>query len=50
MLSNPSDFHDQPEGEGMARGRLPVSKVRKALAYHFDEGRSGRKIAAHCDS
>ena len=35
-------------GEGMARGRLPMRKVKKVLAYHFDEGRSARAIALHC--
>ena len=33
----------------MARGRLPMRKVKKVLAYHFDEERSARMIAAHCD-
>ncbi|MYJ71490.1 MAG: IS21 family transposase [Rhodospirillaceae bacterium] len=32
----------------MARGRLPMRKVKKILAYHFDEERSARAIAAHC--
>ena len=32
----------------MARGRLPMRKVRKVLAYHFDEGRGARSIAVHC--
>jgi len=32
----------------MARGRLPMRKVKKILAYHFDEGRSARAIAVHC--
>ena len=32
----------------MARGRLPMRKVKKILAYHFDERRSARSIAVHC--
>ena len=32
----------------MARGRLPMSKVKKVLEYHFDAGRSHRDIAMHC--
>ena len=32
----------------MARGRLPMRKVKKILAYHFDERRSARSIATHC--
>ena len=32
----------------MARGRLPMRKVKKILAFHFDEGRSARAIATHC--
>ena len=30
----------------MARGRLAMRKVKKVLAFHFDEGRSA--IATHC--
>ena len=32
----------------MARGRLAMRKVKKVLAFHFDEGRSARAIATHC--
>ena len=32
----------------MARGRLAMRKVKKILAFHFDEGRSARAIATHC--
>ena len=32
----------------MARGRLPMRKAKKVLAFHFDEGRSARAIAIHC--
>ena len=32
----------------MAQGRLPMRKVKKVLAFHFDEGRSARAIATHC--
>ena len=32
----------------MARGRLPMRKVKKVLGFHFDEGRSARVIATHC--
>ena len=32
----------------MARGRLPMRKVKKVLEYHFDAGRSHRDIAMHC--
>ena len=32
----------------MARGRLPMRKIKKVLAFHFDEGRSARAIATHC--
>ena len=32
----------------MARGRLPMRKVKKILGFHFDEGRSARAIATHC--
>ena len=32
----------------MARGRLAMRKVKKILAFHFDEGRSARAIAIHC--
>ena len=32
----------------MARGRLPMRKVKKVLGFHFDEGRSARAIATHC--
>ena len=32
----------------MARGRLPMRKVKKVLGFHFEEGRSARAIATHC--
>ena len=32
----------------MARGRLPMRKAKKVLAFHFDEARSARAIAIHC--
>ncbi len=32
----------------MARGRLPMRKVKKVPGFHFDEGRSARAIATHC--
>ena len=48
MPSYASDFGDWSEGDGMARGRLPMRKIKKVLAYHFDEGRSARAIATHC--
>ena len=32
----------------MARGRLPMRKVKKVLGFHFDEDRSARAIAIHC--
>ena len=32
----------------MAQGRLPMRKVKRILAFHFDEGRSARAIATHC--
>ena len=32
----------------MARGRLPMRKAKRVLAFHFDEGRSARAIAIHC--
>ena len=32
----------------MARGRLPMRKVKRVLGFHFDEGRSARVIATHC--
>jgi len=32
----------------MARGRLPMRKAKRVLAFHFDEGRSARGIAIHC--
>ena len=32
----------------MARGRLAMRKVKKILAFHFDEGRSACAIATHC--
>ena len=43
-----SDFRDWSEGDAMARGRLSMRKVKKILAFHFDEGRSARAIAIHC--
>ncbi|MYA40926.1 MAG: IS21 family transposase [Gemmatimonadetes bacterium] len=33
----------------MARGRLPMRKIKKILGFHFDEGRSARAISTHCD-
>ena len=32
----------------MARGRLPMRKAKKVLAFHFDEARSARAVAIHC--
>ena len=32
----------------MARGRLPMRKVKQVLAFHFEQGRSQRDIARHC--
>ena len=32
----------------MARGRLPMRKVKSVLGFHFEEGRSARAIATHC--
>ena len=32
----------------MARGRLPMRKVKKLLAFYFEEDRSARAIAIHC--
>ena len=32
----------------MARGRLPMRKVKKVLEYHYEAGRSHRDIAMHC--
>ena len=32
----------------MARGRLPMRKVKKVIALHFEECRSARAIATHC--
>ena len=32
----------------MARGRLPMRKVKQVLAFRFEKGRSQRDIARHC--
>ena len=32
----------------MAQKRLAMRKVKKTLAFHFEEGRSARSIATHC--
>ena len=49
VLSYASGFGDWSEGYVMARGRLPMRKIKKILGFHFDEGRSARAISAHCD-
>ena len=48
MPSYRSGFRDLSEREALARGRLPMRKAKKVLAFHFDEGRSARAIAIHC--
>ena len=43
-----SDFSLLSEEYVMARERLSMRKVKKVLAFHFDEGRSARSIAIQC--